>query len=405
MLINCPECNNRISDKAFSCPYCGFPIAQTVNSTPNDINARQTASTGSRKVVKKNHYVPRRLPNGFGSIRHLSGNRRKPFAAHPPVTEYRDNGKDKSATPIVPKAIGYYETYEEAYDALRVWQKKPIDTDKLRATFDDIYKYYYEDKFTSKKELSTQSEYAIASAYKNSRKLHDKVFKDLRTKDFQDVLDNADMSYSTLTNMKSLYNQMSKYALKHDLIEKNYAEFCYNPKSVDDQESGVPFTWDEIITLWKHKDDIAVRSVLILTYTGMRIEEARTCVVDKEKKLITGGVKTRAGKKRTIPIHSCIMPFIDDISFIQGQSNGKYREDVFYPTMLSLGMEMSSENTKHTPHDCRHTFSWLADKYKVDEICKHLIMGHKLKGDIEETTYAHRTLEELTEEMSKIKTP
>lgn len=27
-LINCPECGNKISDKALSCPHCGFPITQ-----------------------------------------------------------------------------------------------------------------------------------------------------------------------------------------------------------------------------------------------------------------------------------------------------------------------------------------------------------------------------------------
>lgn len=25
-LINCPECNRQISDKAHSCPYCGYPL-------------------------------------------------------------------------------------------------------------------------------------------------------------------------------------------------------------------------------------------------------------------------------------------------------------------------------------------------------------------------------------------
>ena len=30
-LINCPECNREISDKAKSCPHCGFPI--NVNNT------------------------------------------------------------------------------------------------------------------------------------------------------------------------------------------------------------------------------------------------------------------------------------------------------------------------------------------------------------------------------------
>lgn len=31
-LIKCPECNKEVSDKAVSCPNCGFPISSTQNS-------------------------------------------------------------------------------------------------------------------------------------------------------------------------------------------------------------------------------------------------------------------------------------------------------------------------------------------------------------------------------------
>ena len=31
-LINCPECEKQVSDKAVSCPNCGYPISQMVNS-------------------------------------------------------------------------------------------------------------------------------------------------------------------------------------------------------------------------------------------------------------------------------------------------------------------------------------------------------------------------------------
>lgn len=30
-LMNCPECNHQVSDKATFCPNCGFPIKETVN--------------------------------------------------------------------------------------------------------------------------------------------------------------------------------------------------------------------------------------------------------------------------------------------------------------------------------------------------------------------------------------
>lgn len=35
-LINCPECNNEISDKAVSCPKCAFPINEQDSNSKND---------------------------------------------------------------------------------------------------------------------------------------------------------------------------------------------------------------------------------------------------------------------------------------------------------------------------------------------------------------------------------
>lgn len=30
-IINCPECNNRVSDKAESCPKCAYPMKKAEN--------------------------------------------------------------------------------------------------------------------------------------------------------------------------------------------------------------------------------------------------------------------------------------------------------------------------------------------------------------------------------------
>ena len=53
----------------------------------------------------------------------------------------------------------------------------------------------------------------------------------------------------------------------------------------------------------------------------------------------------------------------------------------------------------------RHTFSWLCDKYGVDDMSKHLLMGHSLGNNIERSVYGHRTFEELKTEINKIKVP
>ena len=64
MLITCPECELKISDKALACPHCGYPIK----------------SENKPRIRKTNKRM--RLPNGFGQISQLKGNNlRKPFRA------------------------------------------------------------------------------------------------------------------------------------------------------------------------------------------------------------------------------------------------------------------------------------------------------------------------------------
>ena len=67
-----------------------------------------------------------------------------------------------------------------------------------------------------------------------------------------------------------------------------------------------------------------------------------------------------------------------------------YRMFRFYPILEKLEI---SGSPKHTPHDCRHTFSALCEKYSVRE------------NDITNAVYGHRTLEELRSEIEKIKVP
>tara|TARA_R110002096_G_scaffold387642_1_gene581849 strand:+ start:114 stop:335 length:222 start_codon:yes stop_codon:yes gene_type:complete len=49
-IINCPECNNKVSDKAESCPNCAFPINQkpTINKVTESKEGcfLQTLNTG-----------------------------------------------------------------------------------------------------------------------------------------------------------------------------------------------------------------------------------------------------------------------------------------------------------------------------------------------------------------------
>lgn len=133
-LITCPECSHNVSDKAISCPNCGYPI-NTISLDPKPENKPQR----KRKKHKK-------LPNGFGSIKKLSGNRTRPYAAYPPTVEYNLNGSPKTAP-----AIGYFEDWYSAFDALMEYNKNPYDIEKSQYTFSDVYEQFYKAKFENER--------------------------------------------------------------------------------------------------------------------------------------------------------------------------------------------------------------------------------------------------------------
>ncbi len=72
------------------------------------------------------------------------------------------------------------------------------------------------------------------------------------------------------------------------------------------------------------------------------------------------------------------------------------REDM-YISLEAIGIP------KHTPHDCRHTFSRLCEKFKVEDNDRKRMLGHSFGSDITNRIYGHRTLEDLRVEIEKIK--
>ena len=61
-LINCPECEKEISDKARSCPSCGYPIAaqRVVNKSSETIDGLKTSikeKMSFNKVTENNGFV------------------------------------------------------------------------------------------------------------------------------------------------------------------------------------------------------------------------------------------------------------------------------------------------------------------------------------------------------------
>lgn len=408
-LILCPECSHTVSDKAISCPGCGYPISLPSLSEAALLTAPadgthfiapisvSSVPVSSKKVQKCSR---KKLPNGYGSIKKLSGNRSRPYAAYPPVN---DHITAKSGTTKLP-AIGYYKDWYSAFNALSQYHSNPYDIRSRGLTFADVYGLFYKDKFGQcKKNLSDSSKYAYETAFKNCSSLHSIRFFDIRKQDMQSILDDCTLGYSSLCNLKKLFCQMYRYAMENDIVEKNYAQYV-SIRQEDDNEKGEPFSEEELSLLWANKADKTVQMILIMIYSGFRIKAFETVEINLEKQYFKGGVKTIAGKDRIVPIHPAILSFSAD--FKQNFPNYRartFRSCSFYPVLQRLGIATTKNGKKHTPHDCRHTFSWLCDKYKMDELSKHLLMGHSLGKDVEKSVYGHRTYEELRAEINKIK--
>lgn len=160
------------------------------------------------------------------------------------------------------------------------------------------------------------------------------------------------------------------------------------------------------MVLWDNTDDPEVQLILIMCYSGWRIGEVANLTIDPDQKFYQGGSKTKAGKDRVVPIHPVVYDFVMNKVKTQGKlltyTQKYHRDKFFYPTLERLGIV---GNPKHTPHDCRHTFSALCERYGVRENDRKRMLGHSFGGDVTNAVYGHRTLDELRTEIDKIKVP
>ena len=384
-LITCPECTGIVSDKAYSCPHCGYPMR------------------GAESIPKPKRAGKRRA-NGSGTIVKMSGKRRKPF-------QVRVNTRINEFGYPEYDVLGDYADRVSADIALAEYNKEPYEVSKRDMTFREVFYNWYEWKYQKtpdSPERKTSSQNCMIAAFNNCKRFHDAVFSKITAIELQDLLDNKDYSHAKLEHIKTLLNQIYRYALQFDITTKNCAEII-RIRQEDDTEHGIPFTPKEISLLWANRDKPFVDTILIYIYSGWRINELAKMPLDQinlEKRCFTGGSKNRYSKNRTVPIHSKIYDLVvarydtqfKSLIYHDSEKNIsqiKYRE-YFNAALLACGIQ-----TKHTPHDCRHTCNTLMDNAGVNRIVRYKIMGHAGK-DVNEKVYSHKDLEELRKELEKI---
>lgn len=409
MLTTCPECELQVSTKAVTCPHCGYPLNEEVK------NRRTKSKTNKR----------RRLPNGFGQISEIKNrNLRKPFRAMITV------GKDTNGKPICKplKPDTYFSTYNEAYAALIDYNRNPFDLSPA-ITVKELYERWF--KEYSKKVKSTEP---MELAWKYCSSVYNIRAKDLRSHHIKSCMGNGEAIIRNKTQkanphtqvlIKTLFNSMLDYGIEYEIVDKNYAKsFSLDPGLMEEIEKSrnghMAYTDEEINALWSHVyNSIIVKMILIQCYSGWRPGELfllKLKDVDLEKQLFKGGIKTKAGKNRTVPIHSKIYSLIKDA--YQDAINKK-SEYLFNTLDIKSGCYVPFSHTRyrtqfeqilsdlhldknHRGHDGRKHFVTEAKKYNVDEYAIKYIVGHAV-NDITEKIYTQREFEWLKSEIEKIK--
>lgn len=332
--MQCVKCKKDIPNGSAFCCWCG---------------KKQEAQP--RKTVKR--------ANGTGTVYKLQGRRTRPWVA----------AKGKTI-------IGYFDKKTSALEALARLQGRSID-EIYNWTFKEVYEAWKDEHF---REIGERGIESYKWAFDILKPLHNRKFRELRTADYQEVIDKyRDKSYSTLSKFKQLATQMSQWGIRQELITTNFASFIKLPENVKKEKD--IFSAEEIEALEKDGSQEA-KVVLMMVYTGMRIGELFNLRVENvHETYVIGGEKTKAGRNRIIPIRSEGRVFFAEFKqratnefLISGYSGQKvaanFRKRDYYPLLDRLGI------SKKTPHTARHTFaSWaVANNIKPELLQK--MLGH-----------------------------
>jgi integrase len=330
-----------------------------------------------------------RLPNGFGAVVKLGGNRRRPYAARV-TTGWSAEGRQ------LQRYLGYFTTRTEALTALAEFNAHPHDLDNRRMTFAELYERWGRAKHPD----GVPPRYT--TAYANAKGLHGMAFVDIRRRHIQGAVDAlTELGYGSRKNVKTLCSQLFKYAVDLELVTTNLASGVELPAQA---ESDVhrPFTDDELAELWRRADDHAVRIALVLSYTGLRPTELlriRTADVHLDQRVMYGGMKTAAGRNRCVPIADKVYPFIREW-YGDGSAPVLVSEPADYQRLRRLWLKCPLLQG-HLPHDGRHTCATRLDNAGVDLKTQQLILGHR-SASITRRVYTHKTVQQLLDAVNRL---
>lgn len=340
-----------------------------------------------------------RRANGSGSVyKRRDTARRNPWVAVIHLG-YSTEGKR------IKKVLGSFPTQKDAQKALEGYNVNPKSFEQSKITMGDIWQMA---KFAKEKQTGKPISNVYASAWKRYiSKLANYPIADLKTMHLQNIIDTSGVKTSRQAQILVVMHMIYKLALANDIIAKDYSSFV----KVDALEKSTvhkPFTTSEMRLLWAHSDLKWVQVILVQIYTGLRNIELSGMKFDNvylDDSYMIGGVKTKAGINRIIPIADCIKPFVTGFYRISAFKKRGFlithdiNEHLYkkgslidipriYTHLPSIGVGI------HKTHDARYTFATMAANYDMNESIRARILGHALKS-ITESVYTKKNTLQL----------
>ena len=316
-----------------------------------------------------------RLPNGYGGVVKLSGARRRPYAARITTGWYYNDQTGKRVQRY--QILGYAATRAEALQILAHYNDYPIDGASLKLTFADIYERWSAEKFPTTSHSNIKG---YRAAYAICQDIADVPFRNLRLDDLQRVVDRCGKNYPTLKKLRVLFNQLYEYAMKHEIVVKDYSDRYY-------------------------------QTILMLIYSGVRVSELldlkKENVHLEERYFDVVDSKTANGIRK-VPIAAKVLPFYEgwynDCSSCEYLIHTMDSEHFTYHNYYSNFFKplLNRLHIDRTPHCCRHTtISMMADAH-IDQTIIKKIVGHAGAMSLTERVYTHLDVNELIEAIDQI---
>lgn len=352
-----------------------------------------------------------RRPNGTGTVVKLGGKRRKPYAARICVGKtISKNGK------LIPKYeyLDYFATGKEAQEYLDRYNGTDDTVEKMRLsskednpTFARVYEELIDYLQNRSRTLSDSAYKGLNVAFNNLKPLHNLKFKNIDYELLQSAISkNKEKSQSSLNSNKNLLRKMYKLALKKKYVNEDLSQLCDYDFKEPTEDIHTPFSKQEIEKIFNDAPSPARDMLLILLYTGLRVQELlifETANIHLNEQYFIAGVKTDVGKNRIVPIHNDILPILrayyDPSRYYFWDVQGSQR--IYQTLRWRFDRCLKEVGMEHLPHDPRHTAATLMHNAGMDEMYIKLILGHRL-DNLTQHVYIHTPPETLVQEMNKV---